>query len=155
MQKNFAACLAETLKYEGGWADNPRDPGGATMRGITLSTYAQFMKRKVTEDELYDISPSVVAEIYRLRYWNIIGGDELPAGVDMLLFDICVNSGPGRAKAWYAGLGNLPHLAQIQRLDARRRSFWHALKTYVTFGRGWMARENGVLAAAMQLAKGE
>ena len=41
---------------------------------------------------------------------------------------------------------------QIKALDARRRSFWRGLRTFVTFGRGWMARENAVLAAALAMA---
>jgi len=36
---NFDAVLGVTLPHEGGWADHPRDPGGATMKGITLATF--------------------------------------------------------------------------------------------------------------------
>lgn len=32
-RNNFIACLSETLSHEGGLADNPKDPGGATMKG--------------------------------------------------------------------------------------------------------------------------
>lgn len=42
MRDNFAACLAETLSHEGGWADDPRDAGGATMKGVTLATYRRW-----------------------------------------------------------------------------------------------------------------
>ena len=36
--ENFAACLAFTLKYEGGYVDHPSDPGGATNHGVTIAT---------------------------------------------------------------------------------------------------------------------
>ena len=39
MQTNFERCLSEVLQHEGGWADDPHDPGGATMRGITIGTF--------------------------------------------------------------------------------------------------------------------
>ena len=39
---NFAACLAQVLLSEGGWSDHPADPGGATMKGITLATYRKY-----------------------------------------------------------------------------------------------------------------
>jgi len=48
MRDNFPACLAEILKHEGGWADHPQDPGGATMKGVTIGTFAQFKGRKVS-----------------------------------------------------------------------------------------------------------
>ncbi|MCP8894345.1 hypothetical protein KYK29_05335 [Shinella daejeonensis] len=43
---NFVACLNETLKWEGGWADHPKDPGGATMKGITLATFRRWCRRR-------------------------------------------------------------------------------------------------------------
>ena len=39
MKKNFKDSLDYVLKHEGGWADNPKDPGGVTMKGVTLATY--------------------------------------------------------------------------------------------------------------------
>ena len=39
MEEDFSTCLAFTLREEGGFVDNPEDPGGATNMGITLTTY--------------------------------------------------------------------------------------------------------------------
>ena len=39
MKDNYQAALNHVLKSEGGWSDNPADPGGATMKGITLNVY--------------------------------------------------------------------------------------------------------------------
>ncbi|MEX0307413.1 MAG: glycosyl hydrolase 108 family protein [Ruegeria sp.] len=41
-RKNFNACLKHILKWEGGYVDHPKDPGGATNHGITHKTLASF-----------------------------------------------------------------------------------------------------------------
>lgn len=100
MKANFDACLAKTLSHEGGWADDPRDAGGATMKGITIGTYRGWKGRAVTKAELRAISDAEVAAIYRQNYWNAVRGDELPAGLDMVAFDAAVNSGVSRGAKW-------------------------------------------------------
>ena len=44
--ENFQACLAFTLKYEGGKSNDPRDPGGRTMEGVTQATYDASHKKR-------------------------------------------------------------------------------------------------------------
>lgn len=148
---NFRACLSVTLKWEGGWSDNPRDPGGPTMCGVTLRTLSQYLGRPATKSELRAISSDVLAEVYSKLYWSPIGGDSLPAGVDMMLFDDAVNSGDGRAHVWALATANLPPFARIYKLDSLRRSFWRKLASFVTFGKGWFAREDGVFATAKKM----
>lgn len=148
---NFNACLAESLKWEGGWSDNWRDPGGATMRGITLATYCRWCKRPASPSELRGITPQTVSAIYRDFYWLPIGGDSLPPGVDMMLFDICVNNGSGRAHQWSLSTANLSPSARVARLDFLRRGFWRRLASFSTFGIGWFRREKGVLAVAQKM----
>ena len=64
----FAKALTYVLLSEGGWSDNPSDPGGATMHGITL------VKAKnhgiTTKEALMTITPDKVAEIYAADYWR-------------------------------------------------------------------------------------
>ena len=60
MKTNFDRCLSEVLQHEGGWVDDPHDPGGATMKGITIGTYRQWKGRAVTKAELRAISNSRV-----------------------------------------------------------------------------------------------
>ena len=69
MKSNFYHCLKLVLAHEGGWADHPKDPGGATMKGITIGTYRAWKGRNVTKAELRDISDAEVAAIYRQNYW--------------------------------------------------------------------------------------
>lgn len=154
-KENFPdPVLAFTLEREGGWADDPHDPGGATMRGVTLATYAAFKGRAVTKAELKTIPEGEVAAIYRSRYWQAVGGDDLPAGIDLCLFDIGVNSGPSRALAWWAACPDRTPQAAVAWLCARRRGFWRELGTFARFGRGWLARGAACEALAVKLAAG-
>lgn len=169
MRENFARCLAEVLRHEGGWADHPQDPGGATMKGVTIGTFAGFKGRKVTKAELRAISDADLQAIYRRGYWDKVRGDELPAGLDLVAFDAAVNSGPSRGARWLqsalgvtvdgqigpqtiaaargANVGQVIDYACNTRLDFLRK-----LKTWGTFGKGWNARVASVRAAAKAMA---
>lgn len=169
MKDNFQRCLAEVLRHEGGWADHPSDPGGATMKGITIGTYAQWKGRKVTKAELRAITDAEVADIYRRNYWDKVRGDDLPLGLDLVAFDAAVNSGPSRGAKWLqAGLGvaqdgkigpvTLAAAASADRVTAinsacvARLAFLRRLKTWPTFGRGWTRRVNEVHTEAQRMA---
>lgn len=151
MQANFSAALAVTLAFEGGWSDNPKDPGGATMKGITLATYRRFYSN-ASKTQLRNISAENVARIYRQDYWQAVNGDGLAAGVDLATFDAGVMSGPARAKIWLmASIGGPDH-ETVKRLCAKRLGFVQALKTWVTFGRGWATRIAGIEAKGVAWA---
>ncbi len=143
-----------TLKYEGGWSDDPRDPGGATMKGVTIATYAAFKGRAVGKAELRAIPDTDLFAIYRGGYWDAVDGDVLPAGPDLCLFDIAVNSGPARALSWWRACPQGEPVAAVTWLCARRRAFWQGLKTFTTFGRGWFARGAACEALALTIAAG-
>ena len=169
---NLAACLAVTLKYEGGWSDHPKDPGGATMKGVTLATFRRYYPG-ATKSELRAISDKDVELIYRDGYWKTVAGDALPFGVDMVTFDYGVNSGPSRGvKALQSVIGTpvdgkpgadtISRAASadgkrvIQDICAKRMTFLRALRTWGTFGKGWSRRVADVeaRAVAMWLARG-
>ena len=168
MKDNFEACLAHVLQSEGGWADHPKDPGGATMRGVTLATYRKY-KPGATKAQLRAISDADLAMIYRDGYWNKVKGDDLPAGLDLVAFDAAVNSGPGRGARWLQeALGvnpdgvigpktiaaaNAAHKdAVIDRACDLRLGFLRQLGTWKTFGKGWTRRVESVREAASKMA---
>ena len=153
MKENFETCLALTLKYEGGYVNHPRDPGGPTNLGVTIATLSHELGRAATIAEVKALTKEKVAPIYRAKYWNLVQGDGLPAGVDALLFDIAVNSGPGRALAFDRVTRALPPVERIRALDARRRSFYRSLSTFSVFGHGWMAREQDIFVRALAMAR--
>lgn len=168
MKSNFDACLAHVLKYEGGWSDHPKDPGGATNWGITLRTYSAWLGRPTSKADLLGIAHNEVASIYRTEYWDAIRGDDLPPGLDLVAFDAAVNSGPARGAKWLqtavgaeadgkigpatiAAAGSAGDDA-IRSACAIRLHFLRGLGTWPTFGKGWSARVAATEALALQMA---
>ncbi len=167
---SFPRALSLTLQFEGGFGDDPRDPGGATNHGITQATLAQFRGHSVSKGDVKSITLDEAGDIYRQRYWKAVCGDQLPPGVDMCLFDLAVNSGPRKAiQILQAALGRPVNgilgsetLTEAQGTDpaklivdicSRRLSFLQRLTTFATFGRGWSRRVSAIEKAACDLAK--
>ena len=157
MKANFERCLAETLRHEGGWSDHPSDPGGATMKGVTIGTFARYKKREVSKAELKAISDHDLQTIYRKEYWDKVRGDDLPAGLDLVAFDGAVNSGPSRGAKWVQqGLGvkadgkigpvtidrarAVSPRSAVEAACIARMTFLRGLSTWPTFGKGWARR---------------
>jgi len=150
---NLNRALDAVFKWEGGFANHPKDPGGPTNMGITQATLSHERGRRATVGDVRNLTRAEAAEIYRKKYWNLIQGDALPAGVDLLALDIAVNSGPGRALNWLKQTANQAPLKRIDAIDRLRRGFWARLRIYKVFGRGWTNRENDIYRAALALAK--
>ncbi len=172
MKKNFEFCLDHVLKSEGGWSDHKDDPGGATMKGVTLLTYRRFYGADKTKDDLRQISSGELSHIYRTGYWNTCLCDDLPDGVDLTVFDGAVNSGPGRSVKWLqAAVGQAQDghigpntISKTQAEDGvsvihgicdQRLSFLKALSTWPSFGKGWQRRVEGLRAYAVALSLGK
>lgn len=184
MNTNFEKCLDWVLAHEGGFANHPNDPGGATNRGITHRTYDAYRRRKgLSPRHVRDISQEEVVDIYRRQYWDAVRGDELPSGLDYAVFDFAVNSGPSRAiKFMQRSVGADPDgvigdqtLEAVEGSDPEQaikdictaRFHWlKGLRTFRTFGRGWtrrvmgesmgvQARDTGVIDRAAMLACAE
>lgn len=159
MKSTFQAYFPHLLKHEGGYSDHARDPGGATNLGITLKTLSAWRGRPVSKAEVRALSQAEAENIYRAWYWNKIDGDLLPAGPDAALFDVAVNSGVGRAKAWLPLISGKGPVDAVKAVCARRRAFFRSLSTFSTFGKGWMRRVNEVeawcIAWAVKTAGGD
>ena len=166
---NFDRSLELVLKHEGGYVDHPNDPGGATNLGITIGTLGAYLARPVTKDDVKALTPSRVAPIYRMRYWDKVLANDLPKGIDYCLFDYAVNSGPTRAIVALQRCLNLADdgvlgpitlgalreaypPAIIRDLCDERLKFLRRLSTWPTFGKGWTARVEGVERDALAMA---
>jgi lysozyme family protein len=174
---DFPKALPRILVYEGGKANNPKDPGGRTNKGITQGTYNAYRRQlgKAPQD-VYLISDAEVATIYQLRYWNVMDCDSLPAGLDLAVFDGGVNSGPGQSGKWlqhalgdkFSGtvdglmgpktLQAIEDYGDVEKLIgeycSRRLATLHSLTTWKTFGPGWSARIANVLKTSDAWAVG-
>lgn len=170
MKTNFDRCLSEVLQHEGGWADDPHDPGGATMRGITIGTFRAWKGRGVTKAELRAISDADLRAIYRQKYWDAVRGDYLPAGLDLVAFDAAVNSGVSRGAKWLqtalgvaadgkigpatlAAARKAHPEAVIDRATSARLAWLRTLPTWGRFGKGWSRRVDSVHEEASAMAK--
>jgi len=96
---NFDKCLKFILQFEGGFTNDPKDPGGPTNLGITQSTLSAFIGRQATIAEVRALTPVKAGAIYRAKFWDHVNGDNLPVGIDLAVFDFGVHSGPSRGVA--------------------------------------------------------
>lgn len=152
----FQACLAFTLKWEGGKSNDPHDPGGRTMEGVTQATYDAYRAKKVLRRrDVFTIEAAERDEIYRNEYWDHIDGNLLGAGEDLCVFDFAVNSGPARALDVWTKLGPCKVDNKIHGICAHRLSFLHALRTWSHFGAGWGRRVAACEALAIRMAHGK
>lgn len=165
MNKNFQRALELVLKHEGGFVNHPKDPGGATNKGITLATFRRYVKRNGTVSDLKSLTTEQAGKVYKAQYWDKVKGDQLPSGIDYSVFDFAVNSGSARAaKYLQAVLGvtqdgiigpktlSAANSANatfvIERLCDDRLAFLKRLKTWPTFGKGWGRRVEEVRSEA-------
>lgn len=168
-------CLAFTLREEGGFVDDPRDPGGATNMGVTLGTLRVWRDDpRLGVADVRTLTRAAVTSIYGADYWNKLRCDALPGGVDLMAFDFAVTSGTLRsAKLLQAALGfsadaadgavgpdtlaaaqTGQHAAVIAALAGRHAAYYRALPTFHVFGAGWLARTERRRVAALGLAAG-
>ncbi|MES2783009.1 MAG: glycoside hydrolase family 108 protein [Pseudomonadota bacterium] len=168
MQSNFEKSLAYVLEHEGGYVNHPRDPGGATNKGVTQAVYDAYRKtRGRGQQPVKFISEAEVRAIYKFQYWDRVHGDLLPLGVDYAVFDFAVNSGVGRASKYLQAVLGVSQDGQIGALTLaaianaartinalcdRRMGFLRNLRTFLTFGKGWTRRVQGVRAHALEMA---
>ncbi|TCZ58640.1 hypothetical protein EXY23_16630 [Roseicella aquatilis] len=165
----FDLCLDVVLEKEGGFVDHPADPGGATNLGITLRTLSAWRGAPVTAEEVRALTREEAKEIYRAHYWNVMRCEDLPRGVDLMVFDFGVNAGPARSvKTLQRALGCNPDggvgpvtLAAARRAAAAplieamaraRLDHYAALPGFASFGRGWTRRVEEVRRQALLMA---
>ena len=168
MKENWDSSFAAVLKHEGGYVNNPRDPGGRTNLGVTQRAWEAYLNRDVTEIEMRGLTPEAVKPFYKTMYWDKIKGDQLPAGVDYATYDLAVNSGTRRATKYLQEIAGVfadgiigpKSIDAIEALDPEqtvevlcdmRLNFLKRLTTFDTFGKGWSARVAEVKAKASSM----
>lgn len=146
---DFARCIEFVLAEEGGTVNDPHDPGGLTKYGISQRSYPDVDILRLTLDD--------ATAIYRRDYWDKIRGDELPAGIDLLVFDSAVNQGVAVASRLLQASLNVHVDGAIGPMSIKaacetgpdklaidfcaRRAFRYATSRNIElFGRGWFLR---------------
>jgi lysozyme family protein len=178
LRVNFKDCLTETLKWEGGYSNHPSDPGGKTNFGVIQRVYNSYLRLQgKAPRDVRKITGAEVEDIYKTLYWDKIHGDKLPIGLDLAVFDFCVNSGPNQATKELQrtlnklqdrkltvdgnfGPATLDAATQLHDLSEtirvymdRRAGFFKSLKKlFPVFGKGWMRRLAGIKATSLKMA---
>ncbi len=157
MISNWQKSFELMLKSEGGYVNNPADPGGMTNLGVTKATWENWVGRESDEAEMRGLTPEKVEPLYKKKYFDAVRGDELPMGLDYLMFDFAVNAGAGRAiKTLQTAVGVTPDggfgpmtmaavqavdpVELIERFSQAKEDFYRSLNTFATFGKGWLNR---------------
>jgi lysozyme family protein len=175
MLSSRPAALRFLSDREGGWVDDPRDPGGATMRGVTLAVYRDWCARNgrlaPSKDGLRAISDADWNTIMTGLYWAPVAGDLLPVGADLMVFDMGVNSGVGTSSRMLQEVLRVKQDGRIGLITAAAADdyppaylvgvLWHRFELYYrslttlfpTFGKGWLARNDARRDLALSLAK--
>lgn len=145
----FESAINRVLGHEGGYVNNPADPGGETNWGIAKRSYPHVDIRGLTRE-------GAIA-IYKRDFWDRVHADELPAGLRFQALDAAVNSGIESSVRWLqraAGVADDGHWGpitraavkargendMIMRFNAIRLDFMTRLGVWPNFGRGWARR---------------
>lgn len=158
---NFDAAFERLIGHEGGYSDDPKDPGNwtggrpgvgkllGTKYGIAANTYPDIDIKALTLEQ--------AKAIYRRDWWDKIHADQLPAAVAFQLWDFAVNAGITRAvislqravgvaddgklgPRTLAAVNAMPVPDVLARFNAERLEFYASLSTWPTYGKGWARR---------------
>ncbi|QOR55199.1 MAG: hypothetical protein SHS37scaffold296_16 [Burkholderiales phage 68_11] len=146
---NFDQAFERVLGHEGGYVNDPRDPGGETKFGISRLAYPG--------EDIAGMTIERAREIYRRDYWGPAGCDAVPDGAKLPLFDAAVNSGVKTAikllqraagvspdgilgPLTLQALQSMPAPRLVARLAGQRLALLVSLPTWSTYSRGWTLR---------------
>jgi len=175
MRSNWDKSFALMLQSEGGFSDDPRDTGnwlpdgrkGCTNLGVTQTAWEGWLGRVSNEKEMRALTPEIVKPFYKRKYWDACRCDDLPQGVDYLVFDFAVNAGVGRsAKTLQSAVNAAPDgaigpltLAAVNKYKPKelieiftkeKIKFYTGLHN-PTYEQGWLNRVGQVRAHALAM----
>ena len=182
---NFDTCFNFTIGEEGKYSAARTDPGNwssgevgvgefvGSCWGISAPTLINWlgpvMAKAVTADYMKNLSISIAKTIYQRDYWVAVCGDQLPAGLDLAVWDFGVNAGVGRSAKMLQELlgvdadGNIGPVTLdavkkadtknlITRLIEKHKTFYENDPLFSIDGNGWINRQNALLASSMTMA---
>lgn len=171
-RETLAKVMPLVFKHEGGFTLHRADPGnwtgGKVGVGVLKGTKYGISAASFPTLDIKNITQAQATEIYRLHYWNMIRGDDLPKGIDYAVLDFAINSGVSRATFFLQralkveddgiigpetldAARNADAVTVINDLCNARLAFLKTLD-WTTFGKGWSARVASVRTEACRLA---
>ena len=176
MLSNWKLAFEQMLKSEGGFTADERDAGnklpdgrkGSTMLGVTQYNWEAHVGHQVTHDDMRKLTAADVEPLYKKKYWDAVRADELPSGIDYMVFDMGVNAGPGRSIKLLqtavgvpadGGLGPITLAAVwaanpvvlIEKFSQEKEAFYRSLDTFSVYGTGWLNRVAAVKLKASSM----
>lgn len=167
MPIEFEDALKFVLKWEGGFTNHPKDPGGATNKGITQKVYDVYkVSRKHPKMSVKHILDFEVKEIYETKYWDLVRAKWLKAPLGLVMFDTAVNFGPAGAirrlqKAlrlnitgtWTQEISDVIHECDAGKVAleiCKLRKIWRNYRvkqnpSQKVFLKGWLNRDNDLI----------
>ncbi len=130
---SFQSYLPILLRFEGGFVDDPADPGGATNKGITLQTFHAHARPLLgvepTLETLKSLSDAQAATLYKALYWDRARGDEIGLQpLADLLVDFYVNAGGNAFKVLQQVLNTLGAQPALAVDGAMGPGTWQAMQ---------------------------
>lgn len=168
---NFLACVRFVIHEEGGFVDDPDDPGGATKFGISMRSHCSDIgdldgDGDIDADDVRLLTIEKAMAIYFKEYWGEIRGEELPTPMALAMLDTAVNCGEVRAIKLLQRAGGLVEDGRFGRATmswalaptamhkmlTKRKAFYAGLRRFKKYGRGWLARVARLEITAAELA---
>lgn len=157
----FDAAFERVIGHEGGFQNDRNDRGNwtsgkigvgelkGTKYGVSAMSYPHLDIKNLTLDQS--------KAIYKRDFWDKARCDELPRGLDFLIFDTAINSGVGRAvrllqeaagvtadgafgPKTLAAVQKKPRNKLIDEFCVRRGLFFASIGTFPRYGLGWFRR---------------
>ncbi len=181
METNFKSAVKYVFQREAGFVNDPKDPGGPTNLGITIPVLRAWRQKTVSTSDIKNLTLMETEKIYHKLFWHTSWCEHLPSGIDLLVFDMAVNSGvdaalqrldsrigigikPRHIKHWKGRQHPFdPETLTIDRLSIlctpaviagfceEHRAFYRSLKRFSRFGKGWLNRVDATQKLAMHL----
>ena len=149
---HFDRAFIQLLGHEGGYSNDPQDPGGETNWGIT----AAVARENGYTGEMRGMTQEIAKRIYSKKYW-LPAFEELPYSVAFNVFDGAVNSGVGQSVRWLqraigvaddgkigpitiAKAKEIEPCRLVSLYNSERLNFMTQLSVWPRFGKGWARR---------------
>jgi lysozyme family protein len=145
---DFDKSFGQIIGIEGGYVNDPTDPGGETKFGISRHAYPAEDIRNLTLER--------AKSLYRRDYWDAIRGDLLPYPLNLFVFDAAVNQGVDPAirllqRTLNVAVDGVPGNQTVKAAQALRNESialyladralrYVNTKNFEIYGRGWLKR---------------
>lgn len=156
-------ALDLVIRFEGGWTDDPRDPGGATNHGITLNGLSRYLDKTASIDDLRNLTVATAREIYKKLYLTSAASGLTSSQVKAAYLGLASNMGSHRAVQIFQTAANklgMPPAADdaalspstvqfinaadsdlfIETANCEAVKYYKTLSMFSTFGSGWIKR---------------